>query len=180
MKTIFEISLCCVLSLFCSHFALAQSSKTTDPCGDPVVESQSFHVVYGKVVKVEDGDTVIISLKGRKLRRVNLIGIDAPERSEAFTKASHLLLESLVNGRNIEVWVNDNKWIGRQMPAEIAGVVHLRNIEMLDVNLLMIQSGMARHKKSEPYSMSNYIECHYARAEEDARAARRGLWRGAA
>jgi endonuclease YncB( thermonuclease family) len=48
------------------------------------------------------------------------------------------------------------------------------------VNLLMIQAGLARHKKSEPYSMSNYTECHYVKAEEEARNARRGLWRGAA
>jgi endonuclease YncB( thermonuclease family) len=135
--------------------------------------------VRGKVVKVEDGATVILSLKGRKTTRVNLNGIDVPARGEAFSEPSRLLLENLLKGKVVDVWVNDHKW-GRQIPAEMAGVVHLRNIEMLDVNLLMIQSGMARHKEAEPYSMSNYTECHYIKAEEEARAARRGLWRGAA
>jgi endonuclease YncB( thermonuclease family) len=47
---------------------------------------------------------------------------------------------------------------------------------MLDVNLLMIQAGLARHAEAKPYTMSNHADCHYVRAEEEARAARRGIW----
>ena len=180
MKTILEISLCCVMMLSCSKFAMAQSSTALDPCGDPRLESYTCSVVRGRVVKVVDGDTVIISLKGGKLRRTHLKGIDAPERGQAFSEASRLLLERLVQGKFVEVCVNDEEWIGRPMPAEMAGIIRLQDIGRLDVNLLMIQSGMAQYKEPERYAISNYAECQYAMAEEEARAARRGLWRGAA
>ncbi|HZH31966.1 MAG TPA: thermonuclease family protein [Pyrinomonadaceae bacterium] len=179
MKIFMCIGLYCLLLSY-SQIVVAQNAEPADPCGDAAVESQSWGIVRGRVIKVEKGDTVVVSLKGRKITRVNLVGIDAPEHGKPFSKASRLLLESLLKGKVIEVWVNNSKWLGRQVPVEIAGVVRLRNIELLDVNLLMLQSGMAQHKQPEPYTMSSHSKCHYARAEDEARAARRGLWRGAA
>lgn len=181
MIALSKIGFCCVMLLSCSSLAVAQSPGLVDPCGDPAIESQSWGVVTAKVIKVEDGDTVLISLrdkylKDKNLKRVHLIGLDAPERGDSFGEAARRLLESLVHNKIIEVWVNTNKVFRVRLPAEIAGVVRLRSIKMLDVNLVMIQSGMARHKKAESYSMSNYTECHYVRAEEDARVARRGVW----
>lgn len=181
MNTVSKFCFCCVALLSCVSLALAQSANPADPCGDPAVESSFWGLVKGKVVKVEDGDTVLISLRDRyhkekSLKRIHLIGLDAPERGEAFGEASRLLLEGLVQNRVIEVWVKTDISFRGRLPAEMAGVVHLRNIEMLDVNLMMILSGMARHKDAESYSMSNYTECHYVRAEEEARVARRGLW----
>ncbi len=114
--------------------------------------------------------------------RVRLVGINAPEGDQEFGRASRLLLESLVLGRAVEVWVNAGQYVilRRSEAKEVTGVVHLRHIEMLDVNLLMIQAGLARYVEVKPYMMSRYMECHYRRAEEDSRASRRGLWRGAA
>jgi endonuclease YncB( thermonuclease family) len=177
-----QILVCCGLLLSCVSFALAQGPGLVDPCGNPAVESSLWGVVKGQVIKAEDGDTVVISLRDdrqlrdKKTRRVHLIGLDAPELRDSFGEASRLLLESLVKNRVIEVWVKTDVAFKSRVPAEIEGVVHLREIKMLDVNLLMIQAGLARHKRAEPYSMSNYIQCHYVRAEEEARAGRRGLW----
>jgi endonuclease YncB( thermonuclease family) len=184
MKIFMRIGLYCLLLSY-NQIVLAQHAEPADPCGDAAVESQSWGSVHGRVVKVEDGDTVIISVKGSGLRRVQMVGIAAPEGSQRFARAAHRLLERMVRGKVVEVWVNPARaWEARQKrhPSTVAisGVVHLRNMEMLDVNLLMIQSGMAQHKQPEPYSMSSYSQCHYARAEDEARAARRGLWRGAA
>ena len=63
----------------------------------------------------------------------------------------------------------------------IKGVVYLnvadaQNLtDEQDVNLSLIPTGMARHEKSPPYSMSGYTECRYEKAEEEARTAKRGL-----
>jgi endonuclease YncB( thermonuclease family) len=181
MTTVSKIGFCCAVLLSCVSLALAQSPDSADPCGDPAVESSFWGLVKGKVVKVEDGDTVLISLrdkyhKEKNLKRIHLIGLDAPERGEPFGEASRLMLEGLVQNRVIEVWVKTTLAFRSRLPAEITGVAHLRGLQMLDVNLLMIVSGMARYKESEPYSMSDYTECHYVRAEEEARTARRGLW----
>ncbi|HEX8921806.1 MAG TPA: thermonuclease family protein [Pyrinomonadaceae bacterium] len=181
MTTFSKIGLCCVALFSCLSLASAQSPDLADPCGDPAKESQVWGIVKGQVVKVEDGDTVLISLrdkyhKEKSLKRIHLIGIDAPESGETFGEPSRLLLEGLVRNRVIEVWVKTDISFRSRLPAEMTGVAHLRNLQMLDVNLMMIVSGMARYKDAEPYSMSNYAECHYVRAEEEARTARRGLW----
>ena len=180
MNIILKVGFCCVALIACARGGSAQAAGPTDPCGNPAVESSFWVIVTGKVVKVEDGDTFIISVKGRGASRVSLVGVDAPERGEPFGEPARQLLETLLTGKDVEVWVKLEAGMTRRLPAEMAGVAHLRDVGMLDVNLLLIQTGLARHKKSEPYSMSNHAECHYVRAEADARNARRGLWRGAA
>ena len=180
MNIILKVGFCCVALIACGRVASAQAAGSSDPCGNSAAESSFWGAVRGKVVKVEDGDTFFISVKGRGASRVSLVGVDAPERGEPFGEPARRLLETMLNGKDVEVWVKAEVGMSRRVPAELAGVVHLRDMGMLDVNLLLIQAGLARHKKSEPYSMSNHVECHYMRAEEDARIARRGLWRGAA
>jgi endonuclease YncB( thermonuclease family) len=178
MNILLKVCLCCVVWLACSPLAKAQSAAAavvSDPCGDAAKESSFWGSIDGKVIRVEDGDTFTISVKGRGVGRVHLIGIDAPELGQPFGAAAHRLLERLVSGKTVEVWVPVSLSMGR-LPAVTTGVVHLRSLGMLDANLLMIQAGLARYKESEPYSMSNHTECHYGKAEEDARNARRGLW----
>ena len=174
MSKVLKVVFCCAALLSCNRLAPAQRADLIDPCGDPAMESSAWSAISGKVLKVEDGDTFTISVKGKGVKRINLIGIEAPKVDQPLGEASRRLLDSLIGGRAVEVWVKP-AWMVR-MPAEIAGVVRLRNVGMLDVNLLLIQSGLARHKEPEPYSMSSYADCHYVKAEEHARNARRGLW----
>lgn len=174
MSKVLKAFFCCVALLSCDRLASAQSTDLVDPCGDPAMESSAWAGIKGKVLKVEDGDTFTISVRGKGVKRINLIGIEAPRLDQPLGEAARNLLERLVSGRAVEVWVKP-AWRER-MPSATAGVVHLRNIEMLDVNLLLIQSGLARYKEAEPYSMSSHTACHYVKAEEDARNARRGLW----
>src|SRR5687767_14065779 len=157
MKPILITIFCFLILLASAGLAMAQREQVTDPCGDPAMESSMWGLVEGKVVKVEDGDTITISVKGRGLRRINLVGMEAPKRGNPFGEAAFRLLERLVNRRAVEVWVAMGFYW--KLPREMSGVVFLTNMEMLDVNLLMIQSGLARHKQSEQYSMSTHIEC---------------------
>lgn len=175
MNKILKVTFCCLLFLAFNSAVLAQQRAITDPCGDPTAESSAWELIRGKVLKVEDGDTITIAVDGQGVKRIHLNGIDAPDRGERFGEASWRLLERLLSNKTVDVSVKMS--MASRVLREIAGVVHIREMEHLDVNQLMIQSGLARHKKSEPYTMSSYAECHYVKAEEDARNARRGIWR---
>jgi endonuclease YncB( thermonuclease family) len=87
----------------------------------------------------------------------------------------------MVLGKKVNASVNPSNWSFRTpRPKEVTGVVELQGSDAKDVNLFLVRAGLARHKNSEPYTMSGYTECQYEKAEEDARAAKRGLWRRAA
>ena len=179
MRILLTLPLCCLLALFCASPVMAQSAEPlVDPCGDPRVESFSCPLLRGTAVEVVDGDTIVLALANRRRVRVELVGISAPERRQAYGRDARSLLSSLVSGRAVEVCVSARQYLlVRDAKAkEATGVVYVRGMGMLDVNLLMIQAGLARHAEARPYTMSDHDECHYARAEKEARAAGRGLW----
>src|SRR4051794_36579593 len=104
MKTVQRVALFCLLSILCAWPAPGQSvGPVADPCGDPVVESFSCPLLRGRVVKVLDGETLILELAKRRRLRVHLIGIAAPKPRQERGRASRLLLGSLVSGRVVEV-----------------------------------------------------------------------------
>lgn len=155
----------------------AQDSNpyANDPCGDPRVESSSWAVVEGNVNEVVDGDTVVMTHKGKRLR-VELIGIEAPALNQRFGREAQEFLERLVKNAKVGVWVSSNWWFKRSIPKEILGVVYLGGRDALQVNLELMRAGLARYKSPPPYKMSNYSACHLAKAEESAQAAKLGLW----
>ena len=51
----------------------------------------------GRVVRVADGDTVTVLDAGRREHRVRLAGIDAPEKAQAFGRASKERLADAVH-----------------------------------------------------------------------------------
>jgi endonuclease YncB( thermonuclease family) len=180
----FNIVLVILLSLSQVAFGLPTQEKAiqspnhqNDPCGDPSVESMAWATIGGKIVKVLDGDTVIISIRDKNQLIVHLVGIEAPEDSKLRSN-SQLYLEKMALNTNVEVLVNPSDWVYKKpKPNEVTGVVYIGNFK--DANLAMIESGMARYKKPNPYEMSNYTECRYKIAQDEAREAKRGLWQGA-
>ena len=178
------------VTILSSTDAVAQHPGPLGPCGDPTMESDMWAPVRGKVIKVIDGNTVIILRKDEKIidgnrlvwiptdqeLLVHLVAVDTPDITRPFGVDARRLLERLVGGQEVEVWVSPSVWSPRRHPKQVTGVVYLATPKMEDANLAMIRSGIARHKESEPYAMSNYTECLYRLAEDEARAARRGLW----
>ena len=65
MSVILKVCVCCVIFLSCGRFVSAQDTVIADPCGDSAVESSVWAAISGQVVKVEDGDTITISVKGK-------------------------------------------------------------------------------------------------------------------
>lgn len=154
----------------------SQHQQPVDPCGDPTVESMAWQSVEGTVIDVMDGDTIVMKSKGDRLL-VELVGIESPSLNKPFGMRAQLLLERLVKDKNIWVLMNFSDWgRGPLAPEKILGIVHVRDANIMDVNLELIRAGLARHKKAPAYKMSSYTECQYVKAEEKAREAKRGLW----
>lgn len=117
----------------------------------------------GKVVSVSDGDTITVLDQLDKGRfRIRLGGIDAPEKSQDFGQVSKKKLSELIFGKTVTVRFSSIDRYGR-----IVGFVRYGST---DVNLTMIQSGLAWH-----YSYF-YKSDGYANAEIEARSKKIGLW----
>ena len=60
--------------------------------------------VTGKVVQIADGDTFSILIDGKRMERVRLQGIDAPEHYQAFGNRSRQALGRLIYGKQVKVF----------------------------------------------------------------------------
>jgi len=127
----------------------------------------------GRVTRVWDGDTVVIVPPGRrKSFTCRLYGIDAPETpkrgvpGQPYGAASASELRKLVLGQDVAVELTGEQSYGRQV-----GIILLNG---LDLNREMVRRGYAwayvRHLR-RPHASA------YLGAEQEARQARRGLWR---
>ena len=122
----------------------------------------------GRVVRVADGDTITILDGANVQHRIRLQGIDAPESHQAFGTQSKKNLSDLIFDREVTVEYEKTDQYGR-----IVGKVLL---DGTDVNLEQIKAGMAWHYKEYQREQSAVDREVYARAEDEARNARRGLW----
>lgn len=120
--------------------------------------------LLGKVVRVIDGDTVVIA-DGTGEVTVELEKIDAPEADQPFGPQATKLISDLAGGKSVEVL-----WEKRDRKGDILGVVYFPHPQgMVELNLTMIKNGCAWHERSDRTRV-------YADAEKEARRAKRGLW----
>jgi len=120
------------------------------------------------VVTIADGDTITVLDANDTQHRIRLAGIDAPELHQAFGNQSKQSLSEMVFSREVTVSYQKIDEYGR-----IVGKVLLAG---RDINLEQIKAGMAWHYKYYENEQTQEDREDYASAEEDARAARRGLW----
>jgi endonuclease YncB( thermonuclease family) len=121
----------------------------------------------GRVLWVTAGDTLTLLGPGNAQYRVRLAGIDAPELGQRYGQASEARLSRLVTGRFVVV-----SWQKRDRYGRIVGKVLLADE---DVGLAHIDAGLAWHYKKYQDEQSLADRTAYAKAEEEAREARRGL-----
>jgi micrococcal nuclease len=115
-----------------------------------------------RVVSVHDGDTITGLDESKTQHKIRLDAIDAPELGQPFGQASKKALSEKVFGKDVVVVPKTKDKYGR-----IIGHVM---IEGRDVNLELLEEGMAWHYKHYDHN------ARLSRAEEDARAAKKGLW----
>ncbi|MBT9450003.1 thermonuclease family protein [Akkermansia glycaniphila] len=117
----------------------------------------------GRVVAVTDGDTIRVLDDTKTEHRVRLYGIDAPEKAQDYGQRSKQALSDLVYNRPVRVEYKNRDQYGR-----IVGKVY-RGGEY--VNLTMVADGMAWH-----YVQYARHDDDLQQAQEQAKAAKRGLW----
>jgi endonuclease YncB( thermonuclease family) len=127
--------------------------------------------LQGRVVAVTDGDTLKVLDAANTQWKIRLMGIDAPEKKQAFGPQSKSNLSGLVFGKTVKIEYSRKDRYGRTIGKII--------VNGIDANQEQVKAGMAWHYKQ--YAKEQRIEDRttYARAEEQARAGHRGLWHDA-
>lgn len=124
--------------------------------------------LYGKVIEVNDGDTITIFNLNRPVR-VKLLAVDAPDGEQPFADVAKEHLSSLVLHKSVTV-----EYAGLGHNSYLLGKVFLRET---DIGAQMLRDGVAWFDANGRLADSDrqvYAEC-----EKAARAERRGLWQAA-
>lgn len=124
--------------------------------------------MLGHVVAVPDGDTITVLDTNKQRHVIRLMGIDAPEKAQAFGQMAKQSLSDLVFNKEVSV-----TWFKKDRYGRTIGQVFVDNT---DVCLEQIMRGMAWHYKKYEREQSVEDRSRYAIAEEQARIPKMGLW----
>jgi len=127
--------------------------------------------LLGKVIQVANGDTITVLDETNTQHKIRLIGIDAPEKRQAFANASKQSLAEQVAGQSVAVeWIKVDRYERKLGKVLLAGV---------DCNLVQIKRGLAWHYKQYQWEQSQTDQQSYAADEIGARGVKLGIWRDA-
>jgi len=125
----------------------------------------------GNVVGVADGDTITVLGVDKVQHKIRLTGIDAPEKKQPFGNRSKQSLSDMVFKKTVTVETVKRDRYGRELGKVLA--------DGKDVNLEQVRAGIAWHYKAYERTQTATDRQAYAGAENEAKAAKRGLWAGA-
>jgi endonuclease YncB( thermonuclease family) len=121
----------------------------------------------GNVIEVGDGDNITVSNQKRPVR-VKLLGVDAPEKTQAFYEVATQHLRDLILNKFVTV-----QYSGLGQHGVLIGKVLFHD---LDIGAQMIRDGVAWFDPNNKGTLSK-AECElYRQSEEAARNEKRGLW----
>ena len=103
----------------------------------PILHAETL---TGRVVRITDGDTIVVLDADKVQHKIRLQGIDAPERHQAFGMKSKAYLSDLVAGKSVVVDYSKYDRYGRVLGKVI--------VNGKDVNLEQVEAGMAWHYKA--------------------------------
>lgn len=118
--------------------------------------------VDGKVTRIIDGDSILVTDSKSVEYEVQLEGIDAPEIKQDFGKESTEGLSKLLKDKTVRITWKSKDNFERPLAQIYDGDKH--------INMEMIKSGMAWHFKR--YNKDEEL----ANAETAAKEAKKGLW----
>lgn len=139
----------------------------------------NIQALEGTVTGIADGDTLYVLDAARNSHKIRLLGIDAPERGQAFGEKSRQSLANLSYRRQVSV-----DWQGRDVYGRILGRVRVAAADCrqdncpktVDTNLEQIKMGLAWWNRKFADTQFPGDARAYEAAEHQARAARTGLW----
>lgn len=173
MKSRIKAALFFVLMVACVWSSAAQQAAPGSPPQTNAVpqkaqSNKAQFVIEGKVVDVHDGDTVTVLDPNGKKFHIRLQGIDAPELKQAYGAASQENLSRMVLDKQVTiVWTKVDKY------KRTVGTIML---DGRDINIEQVKAGLAWHFKKYADEQPAQDRVTYARAEEEARGVKLGLW----
>lgn len=171
MKALIGLAAAAVLALTAGGIKAALPGAQTGP------EPAEGRTTQVRVTAVVDGDTIRVeTLAGRRLGRVRLLGIDAPEvahppePAECYAEDATGLLEELAPVGSTVDLVTDTSQPSRDRYDRL-----LRYVDHDDVDVAreLLASGAARRYEAD---RALAREESYSAATDDARDTERGLW----
>ena len=140
-----------------------------------LTSTYTFADFNADIVRIIDGDTIDVLDGNNKKLRIRLLGIDTPESEQPFGHESSTHLKKILNGKSVIIISkpNKNKPYTLGYYNRVIGKVILHG---RDINLEMIEKGMAWHFKK--YKKNQPIEDRYSynNAENEAQEKKIGLW----
>lgn len=124
--------------------------------------------LQGRVVGIADGDTVTILDVSNTQFKIRLMGIDAPEKKQAFGNKSKEHLSNLVYNKQVTVEYYKKDKYGRTVGKIL--------VDGVDANLEQVKTGMAWHYKKYQKEQTLEDRLKYTQAEEYAGKNKIGLW----
>jgi len=152
-----------LLTVSCSR-----QPERKNPTAQPSTAPGSNQILTGRVVRIADGDTITLLDSSDTQHRVRLEGIDAPESHQAFGTQSKKNLSEMVFGKDVTLVYQKTDQYGR-----LVGKILL---DGKDINLEQVKAGMAWHYKEYQREQTPEDRELYAKVEDEAHTARRGLW----
>lgn len=124
-----------------------------------VTRAASQKGLEASVLKCKDGDSFVVSWEGKNIE-VRLRAVDCPEYDQPFGDEAKKFTEDLVLGREVKIVPRDRDRHGRL----VADVY----FDEMCLNAELVSNGMA-------WAFRRYSD-DYVKFEDEARAARIGLW----
>ncbi len=129
--------------------------------------SASGATLYGKVIEINDGDTITILNLNRPLK-VQILGVDAPTQEQPYADVARKHLSDLILYKQIAVESS-----GLVQNSYILGKVFYRD---MDVGAQLLRDGVAWFDKSASSRLTDSERKIYSECEVAARSEHRGLW----
>ncbi len=139
-------------------------------------------IMESRVVRIVDGDTLVVLDSNKVQHRIRLGGIDTPERGQPFGNRAKQNLARLAGGNKARVdWYKKDRW------SRLIGTVWVQSPDTscqaetcpktLDVAMAQLTQGLAWHFKRYAHEQPEEQREQYSFAEHEARAKHVGLWR---
>ena len=116
----------------------------------------------GKVIKITDGDTIVVLTDKKEQVKIRLEGIDCPESSQDFGNKAKQATSDLCFGKQVKIIKSGEDRYGRTLGYVMVGDIN--------VNKELLKQGLAWHYKQ--YNKDEEL----AELEQEARNKKIGLW----
>lgn len=164
LKNVFCLSSFLLLSLVAFSSTQIQNSQTQTS----QTQTPSVKLFAGKVINIADGDTITVLDDHKISIKIRLLGIDCPEKSQAFGHRAKKALSDKIFSQRVNIHTHGKDYFGRTL-----GVVTFNDE---DINEWLLTEGLAWHFKKYAKSQTPEDAKRYSLAQADAQRLKRGLW----